>query len=100
MADRKLDHNAVQCARRFDGHVYQRLHREYSFIAAFNTFKKTHHWNHLSIVEAMATMALLEQALQAWAQSKNVEPEALKDHYEAFHSLYLMLKDIDPARNP
>jgi hypothetical protein len=95
MTDRKLHPDEVHCARRLNGHEYQRLHREFNFTDALNTFKQSGGWEHLSTLEAMATLSLLEKALQLWMSSKSTAPEFLDPHYDAFHSLYARLKDVE-----
>jgi hypothetical protein len=95
MTARKLEPKAVQCARQIDGHDYQRSHKEYSFTDAFNTFKTSGNWKHLSIPESMATMSLLEKALQLWTSSNSTPAEHFKQHLDAFYSLYELLKDLD-----
>ncbi len=99
MTDRKLYPQEVQCARRLDGHQYQRLHREFNFTNAIATFKQSGNWDHLSTSEAMATLSLLEKALQLWLRSKAMEPEYLDQHFDAFHSLYALIKDIESSRD-
>jgi hypothetical protein len=95
MADRKLYPNEVQYARRLDGHEYQRLHREFNFTNAIAIFRESSNWDHLSILEARATLSLLEKALQLWMHSKSTAPEHLDQHFDTFHSLYARLKDIE-----
>lgn len=99
MTLRQLEPKAVQCARRLDGHDYQRLHREYNFSSAFNIFKSSENWEHLSILEAMATMSLIEKALQLWTSSSKKNLEQFDRHFEAFHNLYELLKDVDVSYN-
>jgi hypothetical protein len=95
MTDQKLHPDEVHCAQRLNGHEYQRLHREFNFTDAIKTFKQSGGWDHLSTLEAMATLSLLEKALQLWMSSKSMAPELLDPHYDAFHSLYRRLKDVE-----
>jgi hypothetical protein len=95
MTNRKLHPDEVHCARRLNGHEYQRLHREFNFSDAIKTFRQSGDWNHLSTLEAMATLSLLEKALQHWIASKSTAPEFLDPHYDAFYSLYARLKDVE-----
>jgi hypothetical protein len=95
MSDRKLHPNEVRCAQRLNGHEYQRLHREFNFTDVLKTFRQSGNWNHLSTIEAMATLSLLEKALQLWTHSKSIAPEHLDQHFDAFHSLYAHLKVVE-----
>jgi hypothetical protein len=92
MTDRKLYAHEIHCARQIDGHAYQRLHREFNFTNALETFGQSGNWDHLSAPEAMATLSLLEKALQLWTHSKSMAPEYLDRHFDAFHSLYKLIK--------
>jgi hypothetical protein len=93
MIERAMHPKEIQCAHRMDGHQYQRQHRNFNFSNALSTFRDTGNWEHLDLAEAMATMSLLEKALQHWRRSPNVTGQDLDDHYRAFHSLYDLLKD-------
>jgi hypothetical protein len=97
MTDRKLYPHEVQCARQLDGHEYQRLHREFNFTDTLKTFRQSGNWDHLSTPEARATLSLLEKALQLWTHSKSMAPEYLDQHFDAFHSLYALIKDVESA---
>ncbi len=94
MVDRTLYPHELQCAQRFDGHAYQRQHREYCFTAALETYREYGTWAHLSPQEAMATMSLLAKALQLWSCSQYTDQTQLDEQYAAFHSLYDLLKDV------
>jgi hypothetical protein len=93
MTNRKISESEIKCAQRVDGHQYQRKHREFNCSAALKTFWETGNWEHLTQEEAMATMSLLETSFQHWKRSGYVSDEDLDGHYEAFHSLYDLLKD-------
>jgi hypothetical protein len=94
MIDRAMHPHEIECDRRIDGHQYQRQHRKFNFSAALATFRATGNWEHLDLPEAMATMSLLEKALQLWRRSASVAEQDLDEHYRAFHSLYELLKDV------
>jgi hypothetical protein len=99
MTDQRMYPHEIQCAQRMDGHQYQRKHPTYNFTEALTVYRETGQWEHLSIPEAMATMSMLCKALQTWERSPYPSPENLAAHYQAFHSLYELLKNI-PMTNP
>jgi hypothetical protein len=94
MIERVMHPYEIKCAHRTDGHQYQRQHRDFNFSGALNRFSTTGNWEHLDLAEAMATMSLLEKALQHWRRSAHVAEQDLDEHYRAFHSLYDLLKDV------
>jgi hypothetical protein len=92
MTEQVMHPYEIECARRLDGHKYQKKHPQFRLVAALERYWETGNWQHLSLIEAMATMSLLQQALEAW-QNYSYPPEVLHQHYQTFHSLYELLKD-------
>jgi hypothetical protein len=93
MTQRVMHPHEIQCAKRFNGQKYKKKYSAFNFTVALEKYWETQNWNHLSMVEAMATMFLLHQALEAWQRSKSAS-DHFDRHYQAFHSLYELLKDV------
>ncbi|MGF1604383.1 MAG: hypothetical protein ACFCU8_20690 [Thermosynechococcaceae cyanobacterium] len=93
MTIRELYPSEIKCALRFDGHQYLKRHPEYQLSHALEVFGQSHNWYHLSKAEAMATLFLLLKAIETWRRSPRISAEHLDPYYDAFHSLYDLLKN-------
>lgn len=93
MTTRRPSSVQIKCALRFDGYRYQQQHPDYQMADALQAYWETGGWQHLSTAEAMATLFLLLKALEAWQGASYRTATHLETYYDAFHSLFDLLKD-------
>ena len=79
----------VKLALSLDGFKYKQNNPNFDLRSSLEQYWSSDSWNHLSLIEARATLFCLYKAIEAWQNSPYPVPEREFDlYYRAFHSLY------------
>lgn len=84
-----ISKSQIKFALSVDGFQYRKNNQNFNLRDVLENYWNTKSWNHVSFIEARATLFLIFKAIEAWQNSPySISQEELTKYYEAFHSLY------------
>ncbi|MDJ0631950.1 MAG: hypothetical protein QNJ34_02050 [Xenococcaceae cyanobacterium MO_188.B29] len=96
MTQKFITNSEIEFASSIDGFQYIKNNQNYSLRDALEKYWHNKSWNHVGLLEAMATLFLILKAIEAWQTSPySISTEELDKYYEAFHSLYEWIISIE-----
>lgn len=94
MSQQFFSRSQIELALSLDGFKYKQNNPNFNLRDNLEQYWSNKSWNHLSSIEARATLFLIYKALEAWQNSPYSIPQQEFDkYYRAFYSLYEWITD-------
>lgn len=94
MNQKFFSNSQIKLALSLDGFEYSKNNPDFNLKDILEKYWSNNSWNHVSQIEAKATLFLIFKAIKAWQNSSYpISEEELTKYYGAFYSLYGWITD-------